>query len=203
MKKLMLVAVAALLMGVQANAQIVAKIGFIGGLDKTRAFDGYDGSDYMGLNGFAFGADYKIALPWVNGLGAEPGVYLDFLFGRKNNQSHADIAISLPLHASYTYDINQTISLIGLTGPTIQIGLLKNSTARVGDQVIRRRFYAPDNDITCNRFMLLYDISAGVELFGRVQITTGVDFGLTSFARTGDWVYRRPVQYKFMVGYMF
>jgi len=198
MKKLILVAVAALLLGVQANAQLVAKAGFVGGIDTQRYF-GNTNFEGVGLNGFAFGADYKIALPWVKGLGAEPGVYFNFLFGRRDELNYSDIALSLPIHASYTFDINDTVSLLGLTGPTIQIGLAKNYRYANNNPV---NLYDP-NGLTYNRFMLLYDVAVGVELFSKIQITTGVDFGLTSFVRTNDMLCRRPVQYKLMVGYMF
>ena len=199
MKKILVIALA-LLVGAQAHAQLVAKAAFLNASDRSK-FDNNVNS--VNLSGFSLGAEYKIALPFVDGLGVAPGANVNFLFGSENEFRYSDIALNIPLHATYSFDFGRDFRAYAFGGPSAQIGLIKNSKYTVGNQTNSLNYYSNESSSTYNRFMLLLGLGAGVEVAEMIQVSVGVDFGVTPFFRNDYIRVRRPYQLKIGVGYLF
>lgn len=200
MKKLLVIALA-LFVGAQAHAQLVGKAGFLHGTDKYTWHQGDPAR--IDLNGFYAGAEYKFALPFVDGLGVAPGANLDVLFGKSGHENLMDIAINIPLHATYSFEITDDFCVYGFGGPSLQLGLVKNSRYTSNGHTIKTDYYANDYSTTFNHAMLLLGFGAGMEVAEMIQVSVGVDFGLTPFFKNDDLRVTRPLQIKIGVGYMF
>jgi len=200
MKKFLVIALT-LCLGIQANAQLVGKAGFLHGTDKYRVYQGTTYNEM--LNGFFAGAEYKIALPFLDGLGVAPGANLNFLFGKEGSDKLADIALQIPVYATYSYEITNDFRVYGFGGPSFQLGLVKSRSYSINGKTIREDNYANDNVTTFNRAMLLFGLGLGMEVAEMIQVSVGVDFGLTPFFRNDYQRISRPAQLKIGVGYLF
>ena len=148
-------------------------------------------------------AEYKIALPFLDGLGVAPGANLNFLFGKEGSEKLADIALQIPVYATYSYEITNDFRVYGFGGPSFQLGLVKNRSYSINGKTIREDNYANDNVTTFNRAMLLFGLGIGMEVAEMIQVSVGADFGLTPFFRNDYERISRPVQLKIGVGYLF
>lgn len=138
MKKFIVVA-AALLMGLQANAQLIFNGGYLHETQKTTIKEKVDDKDteIKGaevLDGFYLGAKYRIGLDGVaEGLSVAPGANFSFMFGRHNKLGEKDfiddkarmnqIALNIPVHVQYVYEFTPDFKLEAWAGPTFQLGL--------------------------------------------------------------------------------
>lgn len=138
MKKFIVVA-AALLMGLQANAQLIFNGGYLHETENTVITEKVDneekkikGTDV--LDGFYLGAKYRIGLDGVaEGLSVAPGANFSFMFGRHNQVDDKDImdngarmnqiALNIPVHVQYMYEFTPDFKLEAWAGPTFQLGL--------------------------------------------------------------------------------
>ena len=200
MKKIIIV-LTALLIGLQAQAQLIGKVGYLNAGEKASIANM---RDQVSLNGFTVGADYRIPFKSIYGFGLTPGAHVNFLFGSDEAFRYSDIALSIPVMATYALDLNNVVRIIGNAGPTLQLGLAKNATTNIGaGKTDIYDYYAKSSTTTFSRAMLLLGVGAGVELFDKFQISLGVDIGLTSYFREGNAYARRPYQFKLGVGYLF
>ena len=209
MKKIILIAVT-LLLGLQANAQLVVKGGYAFGLDRGRLKETKVNAT-LPQNGFFAGAEYQIALPFVDGLSFLPGAYINFLFSGKDGidgvystGTYTDISLSIPLYVAYSQYINDAVTLFGFAGPSLQFGLSKAAYSNYGSgQTNRMNYYSNESPYTFNRTMLLLGVGVGADLFERFRVSAGLDFGLTPFFNGELYRFSRPLQFKLGVGYKF
>ena len=141
MKKLIVIA-AALLAGMQANAQLIFNGGYLHQTEKTVIQgDNATLSGVDALDGFYAGAKYRIALEGITeGLSIAPGANFSFLFGRHtalngdgfkediidNMARMNQIAFNVPVHVQYCYEVTPDFKLEAWAGPTFQLGLFDN-----------------------------------------------------------------------------
>ena len=201
MKKLIVIA-AALLIGIQANAQFIFNGGYLHATEKSTFPAGGDatvtGTDI--LDGFYAGAKYRIGLDSItDGLSLAPGANFSFLFGRHAKIDALDplddkailnqIALNLPLHIQYLFEITPDFKLEAWAGPTFQLGLYD----RVIDNddnptMIYNQFKTINATLTSraiearNIFNLYLGIGAGVEVSELIHINAGYDFGVLNLS---------------------
>lgn len=139
MKKLFVIA-AALLIGLQANAQLIFNGGYLHQTESTTITEKnaqnedvtINGTDL--LDGFYAGAKYRINLEGITpGLSLAPGANVSFLFGRHKALDEKDImdnkarmnqiALNIPIHVQYLFEFNSDFKLEAWAGPTFQLGL--------------------------------------------------------------------------------
>ena len=168
MKKV-LILVAALLVGIQAHAQLQADGGYQHFFEHGRITDPVDNSSsaiHYGWDGFYLGGRYNLELPWVNGLSVLPGVNFSFMFNRvATNASGREVALNIPVDVAYTLDFG-AIQLRGFVGPNFQIGLTNSLVASGGNATTRYNMYA-DNG---NPYAL--------NTRGRVNVSLGLGAGI-------------------------
>lgn len=211
MKKVLLILAAALLLGTQAFGQISPKLGYTLGIDLAQSKVNVNNNGMLIQHGFYAGAEYKIDLPWVKGLVALPGAYINAMFGSGNEDllnyprgKYTDISIYVPAFAGYYHKFNRKVAIMGYGGPALSLGLIKKCTRDFGGGATSSQdFYANDYTMTHNRAMLLLGIGVGVDLFGKLRITSGSDFGLTPFFNNNQARISRSAQLRFSVGYLF
>ena len=208
MKKLIVIA-AALFVGLQANAQIIFNGGYLHATENTTLIEKnlvnedvtLNGTDI--LDGFYAGAKYRINLDGITeGLSFAPGVNFSFLFGRHNSLDARDpmddkaimnqIALNVPLHVQYLFEITPDFKLEAWAGPTFQYGLYDRvidngeNPVYIFDQykliksaalIVGTREMAPRSP-----FNLYLGIGAGVEVAELVHVNVGYDFGLLNLS---------------------
>lgn len=199
MKKFIIIA-AALLVGIQANAQLIFNGGYLHATEQTsitEAGNPVSGTDL--LDGFYAGAKYRIDLYGITeGLSLAPGANVSFLFGRHNQIDAKDpmddqaimnqIALNLPLHVQYLFEVTPDFKLEAWAGPTFQLGLYD----RVIDNgenptLIYNQFKEIPGLVTRpmaarNSFNVYLGIGAGAEISELIHINVGYDFGLLNLS---------------------
>lgn len=205
MKKIIVIA-AALLLGFQAKAQIIADAGFAVAFENTRNDLGYyHPSNMFGV--FA-GANYYYNLDnIVDGLAVLPGANLSVLIGRYwDNRDYRtrEIALNIPLQASYTYEINDKIKVFGQTGPTLQLALAH----KVSHQGNTYSLLNKNNDFGQARkpFNIYWGFAAGVEINDQFRIDVGYDLGFLNLNRRVEHSVINKISRNFLhigVGYLF
>lgn len=197
MKKLIVIA-AALLIGMQANAQLIFNGGYLHQTETTVVNGSQPTVDLQ--DGFYAGAKYRINLDSITeGLSLAPGANVSFLFGRHNNQGLLDvmddkafmnqIAFNAPLHIQYLFEITPDFKLEAWAGPTFQLGLYD----RVIDDdnnptLIYNRFksLAASSILPLNRINLLLGIGLGVEVSELIHVNVGYDFGVLNLSTVAN-----------------
>jgi hypothetical protein len=200
MKKI-IVLVAALLLGWQANAQIVANGGFTAAFEKTKTSYGTYPSALFGVYA---GANYYYSLDdLVDGLAVLPGANLSLLFGRhwfNSDVKVRELALNIPLQASYTYEVNENLKAFGQTGPTVQLALThKAITPGATYNLLSNKNSFGE---VRSPFNLYWGIAVGVEVSDMLRIETGYDFGFFRLSRTEGLKTSRGFLH-FGVGYLF
>ena len=196
MKKLLVIA-AALLIGMQANAQLIFNGGYLHATEKTTLTEGdviVSGTDV--LDGFYAGAKYRIALDGITeGLSFAPGANFSFLFGRHNHTDIFDplddkaimnqIALNVPLHVQYAYEITPDFKVEAWAGPSFQLGLYDRVIDNDENPTFIYNQYKPipgsvrSRDMAArNRINLLLGLGVGVEVAELVHVNVGYDWGL-------------------------
>ena len=205
MKKFILI-VAALFVGTLAQAQITANGGYI---HATESFKSSVVSNSSPLDGFYAGANYYYSLDrFVDGLAVLPGLNLSFLWGSRTmlantnytNIKLSEVALNIPVYASYTYKINENFKVFGQTGPSFQFAFShRASTPQASYQLLNR---SNGLDLVRSVFNLYWGIGAGVEVNELLRLDVGYDFGFFNMSRTDDVSIRRGYLH-FGVGYLF
>ena len=215
MKKLFAIALAAglLVIGTQANAQIMPGAGFVHSTISGQ-FNGAK-EDNINYNGFYAGASYHIDLP-VKGLAVTPGAYLSVLSNYNDGSDRVgsqiqttetrtnEVALNIPVYANFsTYAFNGSARAFVYLGPTFQMGLSSKSHME-GSGVLET---SQDTDYYAenfyNRFDLFLGFGAGGE-FDNIVLTVGYNQGLLNLyaGDTADTYYHHS-NLLFGIHYMF
>ncbi len=184
MKKLAILILALLFVGIEANAQVVAGAGYIYSSEKT---SGYDSS--LPYHGFFLGASYNIHL--VAGLGVAPGLYASFLrhketaaaggvrLGYNVNGYIREFALNLPVNLNYAIDLGRERSIFAYAGPVFQLGLTNTTTVN-GSATIAGVNFSDGQKIDnyaqgyANRFNIYLGGGLGVQI-GDILVHVGYD----------------------------
>ena len=193
MKKILLI-VAALFVGMQAQAQLVADGGYFHGFE-----NGNTTYSSPSLDGLFLGARYNVDLDnWMEGLSFVPGLNFSALRGKVMvanmvlpKTTVREIAVNLPLHIKYRYEFMSNFAVYGFAGPTLQLGLLNNIVDK------NKLGAAPRTP-----FNLYLGLGAGVEVSERIQVNVGFDFGLLNLTTGQNYKLHRNVL-KIGIGYIF
>ena len=200
MKKLLVIA-AALLIGIQANAQLIFNGGYLHATENSTFTEKLasgdvtvSGSDM--LDGFYAGAKYRIGLDSITeGLSLAPGANVSFLFGRHAQMDVFDpldnravmnqIALNVPLHVQYLFEITPDFKLEAWAGPTFQLGLYDrvidtdDNPTMIYDQYKAIPGTVKSRAIDARNLINLYlGIGLGVEVSELIHVNAGYDFGL-------------------------
>ena len=206
MKKVLLI-VAALLVGMQAQAQIVADGGYFHAFERGNT--PYTSPDQDGL---FLGARYNIDLDdWMDGLSFIPGLNLSALKGKVllanmvlPRTTTREIAINLPIHLKYQYEFMSNFSAYGFLGPTLQLGLLNNIVDKNDNSTLRYNMYK-ENKLgvpTRTPFNLYLGLGVGVEVAERILVNAAFDFGVLNLTTGQNQKLHRNVL-KIGIGYIF
>ena len=203
MKKLIVIA-AALLIGFQANAQLIFNGGYLHATEsvtKTTQVAGVSNIETgaNSLDGFYAGAKYRFALDGITeGLSVAPGANVSFMFGREAGIADAlddsrciEVAVNVPLHVQYLYEITPDFKLEGWAGPTAQIGILNRAidgdTNPTNIYNLYKEIPTSENNLGApiaprNRFNLFLGLGVGAEIAELVHINVGYDFGVLNLS---------------------
>lgn len=181
MKKIIAIAAAALLFaGVNANAQIVINAGYAHAFEKTN-IDAGNHNIYSSLDGAYAGANYYYSLDNVlDGLAILPGANLSFLAGRyalDTSIKAKEVALNIPVVASYSYEIKPDFRVVGTTGPMLQLGLSHKTTDTNGTSFDLYNKNNPQGHYR-NRFNIYWGVAAAIEVSDMIRVEVGYDFGL-------------------------
>lgn len=200
MKKLLIVTAAALIMGLQANAQIIFNAGYLHATEnhsKTTTLAGTTTTEKGTnlLDGFYAGAKYRFKLDGVTeGLSIAPGANFSFLFGKEagipdalDNAKTTDVAVNVPVHVQYLLEITPDFRFEFWAGPTASVGIYNRTI--MGDENPTRIYNlykeipTSANNLGAaipprNRFNLYLGLGAGVEVAELIHINVGYDFGV-------------------------
>lgn len=202
MKKIFatLLAAALMLTGTQAFAQIAVGAGYMNATEKLSA-GSY--TDKLDLNGVYAGAAFRFCLDdYVDGLSLAPGAYLDLLFGKHDGSNHRDIALQVPVHVNYAYELTDDFKIFGFAGPAFHLGLVKKESYKSNGQTLTSNLYDKSYVDALNRFNLLLGVGAGFEVAEMIQIVVGADFGLLNLSGESGVSYKRPSQIKIGINYI-
>ena len=200
MKKFILIA-AALLIGIQANAQLIFNGGYLHATEQTsisEAGNTVSGTDL--LDGLYAGAKYRFGLDGITeGLSIAPGANLSFLFGRHAQTDLFDnfadkailnqIALNVPVHVQYLFEITPDFKLEAWAGPTMQIGLYDRVIDNGDNPTLIYNQYKDIPGSVRTRpmaarslFNLYLGLGVGVEISELVHVNVGYDFGLLNIS---------------------
>ena len=198
MKKFILIA-AALLIGIQANAQLIFNGGYLHATEQTsiqEAGTTVSGTDL--LDGLYAGAKYRFGLDGITeGLSIAPGANLSFLFGRHNAIDSKDlvddkaflnqIALNVPVHVQYLFEITPDFKLEAWAGPTMQIGLYDRAIDNGENPTLIYNNFKETPRLmgklgARSLFNLYLGLGAGVEISELVHVNVGYDFGLLNIS---------------------
>ncbi len=206
MKKFIVIA-AALLLGFQARAQVIADAGLAVAFEKTRNDLGYYHPSTM--TGLFAGARYYFSLDdVVDGLAFLPGANLSVLIGRYWDYSDVkskELALNLPLQASYTYGLNEHVKVFGQTGPTLQLALthkVSDSQGNTYSLLNKKNNFGEAR----NRFNIYWGFAAGVEINDMFRIDVGIDLGFLNLNKRIEHSTINKITRNFMhvgFGYLF
>ena len=198
MKKFILIA-AALLIGIQANAQLIFNGGYLHATEQTsisEAGNTVSGTDL--LDGLYAGAKYRFGLDGITeGLSIAPGANLSFLYGRHNAIDSKDlvddkaflnqIALNVPVHVQYLFEITPDFKLEAWAGPTMQLGLYDRAIDNGENPTLIYNNFKEIPRLTGklgarSLFNLYLGLGAGVEISELVHVNVGYDFGLLNIS---------------------
>lgn len=213
MKKLIVVLAVALFAGVQAHAQFMAEAGYIHAFENAKVTrNGGTESATSALDGFYAGGKIRIPLyNLVDGLSIDPGVNFSFLFGRDrgiqdiiDDAHQTEVALNIPLHINYCFEIADGLSLQAYAGPTFQYGILFHGIKGEENPTLIYNYYkeVPMAVPARSRTNLYLGAGVGVEVAEMVNVLLGFDYGLLNMSTgSGDKIYRGLI--KVGVGYIF
>lgn len=205
MKKLIILA-AALLMGWQAQAQIILGAGFIHASERVKYSELENNFTHQGsMNGIYAGASYYYSLDeLVDGLAFQPGANLSMLLGHHwdfTTVKVRELAFNVPLLVGYTFPISETVKLFGQTGPSLQVALAykaKDQQGTTWSLLNKNNTFGESR----NRFNLYWGLSAGAEVNENIRFELGWDLGLLNMSADKSLSIRRGYLH-LGVGYLF
>lgn len=184
MKKFYFILVAAaMFVAVDAKAQLGVGVGY-NLLNTTTTVA--DESESSSLNGFYIETEYNFNLldeQWGT-LGIQPGIRYTFagesekaeLYGEKVRLSVAEHYLDIPVQVKYGYEvISSKLNINAFAGPIFSIGLASIVKASTDDSVVKANAY---KDSDYDRFDLKLGIGVGVDLFEKLNVKVGYNFGL-------------------------
>lgn len=170
MKKV-LILVATLFVGLQANAQLQVDGGYQHFFEQSQiTLANSKNIVNSGWDGFYAGARYNIGLP-VHGLSIIPGANFSFMFSKEqnvNNANYREIALNIPVDVAYTLNFG-IVKVRAFAGPTVQVGLLNHLVSRGGNSSHSYNMYV-DND---NPY----------SLNGRTRLNVSLGFGAAAVVK--------------------
>jgi len=205
MKKLLTIA-ALLLLGAQAHAQLIFNAGYLHATENLSLTNAVDQTTTgtNALDGFYAGAKYRIGLDGLTeGLSFAPGANVSFLFGKMGNAydqayfggietlngaNTTEVALNIPLHVQYLFEINPDFKLEAWAGPMFQLGIYDRSIDGDGNPTLIYNHY---KDIpygltstipSRSRINLYLGLGVGVEISSLIHVNVGYDFGLLNLA---------------------
>lgn len=205
MKKMMVLA-AALLLGWQANAQIIANVGYAHGFEnvKVDVSSNLSNKHLAHMDGLYAGANYYYSLDNVlDGFAVLPGANFSFLLSRTVREDRIrEVALNIPVQASYTHEINETVKIFGQTGPTFQVGLIHK--AKITETGTSFSLYNSNNQYgyVRNRFNIYWGFAGGVEVSDTFRVEVGFDLGFLDLGRGKELHIGRNFLH-FGLGYLF
>ena len=204
MKKSIVVAAILLLLGIQANAQVIAGAGYIYSSEKSSPKNGGN-SVTTPYHGFYIGASYNLHL--VAGLGVAPGLYASFLTHKENaagggarigyniNGYYREFALNLPVNLNYAIELGHDKSIFAYAGPVFQLGLTNTTTVNGSANIGGINFsdgQKEDNYAKgyANRFNIYLGGGLGVQ-FGDILVHAGYDHSLLDIDTDTNYVTSR------------
>ncbi len=202
MKKIFatLLAASLMLIGTQANAQLVPGAGYLFASEKT------GNSEAVAHHGFYLGASYNV--PIVAGLGVAPGIYVDMLaYGKSaaNGSSLAnyyvagnyrEFAVNVPINVNYKYSFGNA-AIMAFAGPTFQVGIASTTTVNGSVSILgfnlsdgsKYDHYDSDHGDR-NRFNMSIGGGIGFQA-GDLLFTVGYDRSLLNYAKSDNYTTSR------------
>ena len=195
-----LLAASLMLIGIQANAQLVPGAGYLYASEKT------GNSDAVAHHGFYLGASYNV--PIVAGLGVAPGLYVDMLaYGKSASNggsvanyyvagSYREFAVNVPINVNYKYSFGNAAIMV-FAGPTFQVGIASTTTVTGNVSVLGINFsdggkynhYDSDKGDR-NRFNMSVGGGIGFQA-GDILFTVGYDRSLMNYAKSENYTTSR------------
>ena len=174
-----LLAAAALLAGVEAQAQMSVGAGY---LNITQSFDN------TSANGNGAYAGLSFNIPLAGGFGIAPGVYYTFSNYKQDaawgllKGSTTEHAINVPLNLNFGYNLARDMRAFIFGGPTFQYGLSsKTKTDVAGAATVDDDNYADDGT---QRFVVYAGGGLGMDIANTFQVTVGYDHSVTNMIKS-------------------
>ena len=174
-----LLAAAALLAGVEAQAQMSVGAGY---LNITQSFDNTSANGNGAYAGFSFN------IPLAGGFGIAPGVYYTFSNYKQDaawgllKGSTTEHAINVPLNLNFGYNLARDMRAFIFGGPTFQYGLSsKTKTDLAGAATVDGDNYADDGT---QRFVVYAGGGLGMDIANTFQVTVGYDHSVTNMIKS-------------------
>lgn len=174
-----LLAAAALLAGVEAQAQMSVGAGY---LNITQSFDN------TSANGNGAYAGLSFNIPLAGGFGIAPGVYYTFSNYKQDaawgllKGSTTEHAINVPLNLNFGYNLARDMRAFIFGGPTFQYGLSsKTKTDVAGAATVNGDNYADDGT---QRFVVYAGGGLGMDIANKFQVTVGYDHSVTNMIKS-------------------
>ena len=174
-----LLAAAALLAGVEAQAQMSVGAGY---LNITQSFDN------TSANGNGAYAGLSFNIPLAGGFGIAPGVYYTFSNYKQDaawgllKGSTTEHAINVPLNLNFGYNLARDMRAFIFGGPTFQYGLSsKTKTDVAGAATVNGDNYADDGT---QRFVVYAGGGLGMDIANTFQVTVGYDHSVTNMIKS-------------------
>ena len=174
-----LLAAAALLAGVEAQAQMSVGAGY---LNITQSFDN------TSANGNGAYAGLSFNIPLAGGFGIAPGVYYTFSNYKQDaawgllKGSTTEHAINVPLNLNFGCNLARDMRAFIFGGPTFQYGLSsKTKTDLAGAATVNGDNYADDGT---QRFVDYAGGGLGMDIANTFQVTVGYDHSVTNMIKS-------------------
>lgn len=174
-----LLAAAALLAGVEAQAQMSVGAGY---LNITQSFDN------TSANGNGAYAGLSFNIPLAGGFGIAPGVYYTFSNYKQDaawgllKGSTTEHAINVPLNLNFGCNLARDMRAFIFGGPTFQYGLSsKTKTDLAGAATVNGDNYADDGT---QRFVVYAGGGLGMDIANKFQVTVGYDHSVTNMIKS-------------------
>ena len=174
-----LLAAAALLAGVEAQAQMSVGAGY---LNITQSFDN------TSANGNGADAGLSFNIPLAGGFGIAPGVYYTFSNYKQDaawgllKGSTTEHAINVPLNLNFGSNLARDMRAFIFGGPTFQYGLSsKTKTDLAGAATVDGDNYADDGT---QRFVVYAGGGLGMDIANTFQVTVGYDHSVTNMIKS-------------------
>ena len=174
-----LLAAAALLAGVEAQAQMSVGAGY---LNITQSFDN------TSANGNGAYAGLSFNIPLAGGFGIAPGVYYTFSNYKQDaawgllKGSTTEHAINVLLNLNFGCNLARDMRAFIFGGPTFQYGLSsKTKTDLAGAATVNGDNYADDGT---QRFVVYAGGGLGMDIANTFQVTVGYDHSVTNMIKS-------------------